>query len=114
MPAFARVLDFAATGGYALRAYDRFRRITRDANGLWRLTHPEHAARHRLRELHRTALEQVEAEHNACNAENDHHLQQETHRHPALQQRIHDSDQVAHDHQRSDQQHDIGQPFGQA
>jgi ATP-dependent Lhr-like helicase len=46
--AFARVLDFAATGGYALRAYDRFRRITREANGLWRLTHPEHAARHRM------------------------------------------------------------------
>ena len=47
-----RVLDFVATGGYALRAYDRFRRITRDVdengNGTWRLTHPEHAARHRL------------------------------------------------------------------
>ncbi len=46
--ALRRVLDFVATGGYALRAYDRFRRITRDRNGLWRLTHPEHAARHRL------------------------------------------------------------------
>ncbi|MFN3469843.1 MAG: ligase-associated DNA damage response DEXH box helicase [Novosphingobium sp.] len=45
---WARVLDFVATGGYALRAYDRFRRIVRDANGTWRLTHPEHAARHRL------------------------------------------------------------------
>jgi ATP-dependent Lhr-like helicase len=46
--AFARVLDFVATGGYALRAYDRFRRITREPGGIWRLTHPEHAARHRL------------------------------------------------------------------
>ncbi|AOR78720.1 ligase-associated DNA damage response DEXH box helicase [Novosphingobium resinovorum] len=45
---FARVLEFVATGGYALRAYDRFRRIVRDRDGTWRLTHPEHAARHRL------------------------------------------------------------------
>ena len=45
---FARVLEFVATGGYALRAYDRFKRIVRDRNGTWRLTHPEHAARHRL------------------------------------------------------------------
>lgn len=43
-----RVLDFVATGGYSLRAYDRFKRIVRDRNGSWRLTHPEHAARHRL------------------------------------------------------------------
>ncbi|MDD3800372.1 MAG: DEAD/DEAH box helicase, partial [Novosphingobium sp.] len=46
--AFARVLDFVATGGYALRAYDRFRRIVREKDGTWRLTHPEHAARHRM------------------------------------------------------------------
>jgi len=46
--AFARVLDFVATGGYALRSYDRFRRIVRDRDGMWRLTHPEHAARFRL------------------------------------------------------------------
>ncbi len=45
---FARVLDFVATGGYALRAYDRFRRIVREQGGMWRLTHPEHAARHRM------------------------------------------------------------------
>ena len=43
-----RVLTFVATGGYALRAYDRFRRITRGPDGLWRLTHPEHAQRHRM------------------------------------------------------------------
>ena len=43
-----RVLHFVATGGYALKAYDRFRRIVRDKAGEWRLTHPEHAARHRL------------------------------------------------------------------
>lgn len=49
---WARVLEFVATGGYALKAYDRFRRITRfkdDAgNELWRLTHPEQAGRFRL------------------------------------------------------------------
>ncbi|GGB93157.1 DNA ligase-associated DEXH box helicase [Novosphingobium endophyticum] len=45
---FARVLDFVATGGYALRSYDRFRRIVKERDGTWRLTHPEHAARHRL------------------------------------------------------------------
>ncbi|MCT2399161.1 ligase-associated DNA damage response DEXH box helicase [Novosphingobium mangrovi (ex Huang et al. 2023)] len=49
---FARVLDFVATGGYALRSYDRFRRIVRERDGgaddVWRLTHPEHAARHRM------------------------------------------------------------------
>lgn len=45
---WARVLEFVATGGYALRAYERFRRIVRDRDGTWRLTHPEHAARHRL------------------------------------------------------------------
>ncbi|MDK4807165.1 MAG: ligase-associated DNA damage response DEXH box helicase [Novosphingobium aromaticivorans] len=44
----ARVLDFVATGGYALRAYDRFRRIVRTRDGQWRLAHPEQAARHRL------------------------------------------------------------------
>jgi len=37
-----------ATGGYALRAYDRFRRIVRAGDGTWRLSHPEQAHRHRL------------------------------------------------------------------
>jgi len=41
-----------ATGGYALRAYDRFQRIVRDGeidgDPHWRLAHPEMAARHRL------------------------------------------------------------------
>jgi ATP-dependent helicase Lhr and Lhr-like helicase len=46
--AFSRVLDFVATGGYALRKYDRVRRIVKQRDGTWRLSHPEHAARHRL------------------------------------------------------------------
>ena len=43
-----RVLHFVATGGYALEAYDKFKRIVRDKAGVWRLTHPEHAQRHRM------------------------------------------------------------------
>ena len=46
--AFDRILQFVATGGYSLRAYDRFQRIVLGRDGLWRLTHPEHAARFRL------------------------------------------------------------------
>ena len=45
---FSRLLDFIATGGYALRAYDRFRRLTRGADGQWRVTHPQYAAQYRL------------------------------------------------------------------
>jgi len=45
---WARVLHFVATGGYALEAYDKFKRIVRDPAGTWRLAHPEHAARHRI------------------------------------------------------------------
>lgn len=43
-----RVLGFVENGGYALKAYDKFKRITRDKQGVWRLTHPEHAHRHRM------------------------------------------------------------------
>jgi ATP-dependent Lhr-like helicase len=43
-----RVLLFVATGGYALKAYDKFRRIVRTKDATWRLAHPEQAARHRL------------------------------------------------------------------
>ncbi|WP_336987528.1 ligase-associated DNA damage response DEXH box helicase [Altererythrobacter aquiaggeris] len=43
-----RVLSFVATGGYALKAYDKFKRIVRLKDGTWRLTQPDHAARHRL------------------------------------------------------------------
>ncbi len=47
-----RVLSFVSNGGYALKAYDRFRRIVRevgkDGVARWRLSHPEQAAKHRL------------------------------------------------------------------
>ncbi len=45
---WGRVLTFVATGGYSLKAYDKFRRIVREKNGTWRLSHPEQAAKHRL------------------------------------------------------------------
>ena len=44
---FRRVLDFIATGGYALRAYDRFRRLV-EADGVWRVAHPRFIQQHRM------------------------------------------------------------------
>ncbi|MEM6476977.1 MAG: ligase-associated DNA damage response DEXH box helicase, partial [Pseudomonadota bacterium] len=43
-----RVLRFVENGGYALRAYDKFKRIVRDKTGMWRLAHPQQAQRHRM------------------------------------------------------------------
>jgi ATP-dependent Lhr-like helicase len=45
---FQRVLNFVADGGYALKAYDRFKRIVRAPDGTWRLAHPNQAQRHRM------------------------------------------------------------------
>jgi ATP-dependent helicase Lhr and Lhr-like helicase len=45
---FGAVLDFIATGGYALRAYDKFKRLTRDASGTWRVSHPRFVTQHRM------------------------------------------------------------------
>jgi ATP-dependent Lhr-like helicase len=47
---WARVLGFVGNGGYALRAYDRFRRIVplEGRPGWFRLAHPDMAGRHRL------------------------------------------------------------------
>lgn len=45
---FERVLNFIADGGYSLRAYDRFKRLTLDRDGLWRVTKPAFVAQHRL------------------------------------------------------------------
>jgi ATP-dependent Lhr-like helicase len=45
---FTEVLNFIATGGYALRAYDRFRRLVREPDGRWRIARPQIAAQHRL------------------------------------------------------------------
>src|SRR6202040_193122 len=45
---FDAVVDFVATGGYALKAYERFARIRLGKEGLWRITHPLVAQRYRL------------------------------------------------------------------
>jgi ATP-dependent helicase Lhr and Lhr-like helicase len=45
---FEEVLNFIATGGYALKAYDRFRRLVPEAGGMWRITKPAVAQQHRL------------------------------------------------------------------
>ncbi|MEM9725150.1 MAG: ligase-associated DNA damage response DEXH box helicase [Pseudomonadota bacterium] len=46
--AFDRCLDFCATGGYALRAYDQWKRLAQGADGLWRLRDPRIAKRLRM------------------------------------------------------------------
>ncbi len=45
---FDAVLDFVATGGYALRRYDRYARLRKTPEGLWRLSHPRSAQQYRL------------------------------------------------------------------
>ena len=45
---FARVVDFVATGGYALRTYERYARIRKTKEGTWRVTHPRVAQQYRL------------------------------------------------------------------
>ncbi len=45
---FEEILNFIATGGYALKAYDRFRRLVPEAGGMWRIAKPSVAQQHRL------------------------------------------------------------------
>jgi ATP-dependent Lhr-like helicase len=45
---FDAVVDFVATGGYALKAYDRFARIREGKDGRWRIANPNVAQRYRL------------------------------------------------------------------
>ena len=45
---FDRVVDFVATGGYALRTYERFARLRPNADGLLRIAHPRIAQQYRL------------------------------------------------------------------
>ena len=43
-----RILHLNSTGGYALKAYDKYRRLVEDEPGLWRITKPVVAQKHRL------------------------------------------------------------------
>ncbi len=45
---FDRVLAFVATGGYALRTYDRYARIRLTNDNLWRVSNPQIAQQYRL------------------------------------------------------------------
>ena len=45
---FEQVVDFVATGGYALRAYDRFAKILRGDDGLWRVRDGRIAQQYRM------------------------------------------------------------------
>ncbi|MFN3513107.1 MAG: ligase-associated DNA damage response DEXH box helicase [Phenylobacterium sp.] len=45
---FEQVVDFVSTGGYALKTYDRFRRIVKGPDGRWRVRNAQTALRHRL------------------------------------------------------------------
>ncbi len=45
---FDDVVDFVATGGYALKTYERFARIRQDKNGRWRVTNPKVRQSYRL------------------------------------------------------------------
>ena len=43
-----RVVDFVATGGYALKAYERFAKIRQGTDGRWRIANPRVAQQYRL------------------------------------------------------------------
>jgi ATP-dependent Lhr-like helicase len=45
---FDRVVDFVATGGYALKSYDRYARLRKTPDGKWRVAHPRVAQQYRL------------------------------------------------------------------
>ncbi len=45
---FERIVDFVATGGYALRAYERYAKIRKTKEGRWRVSNPAVAQQYRL------------------------------------------------------------------
>jgi ATP-dependent Lhr-like helicase len=45
---FHRIVEFVATGGYALKTYERYARIRQRADGLWRVSNPQVAQQYRL------------------------------------------------------------------
>jgi ATP-dependent Lhr-like helicase len=45
---FDQVLQFVATGGYALKTYEQYAKIRQVEDGSWRLTHPRLAQRYRM------------------------------------------------------------------
>jgi ATP-dependent Lhr-like helicase len=45
---FEQIVDFVATGGYALRTYERYARIRKQEDGRWRVSNPGVAQQYRL------------------------------------------------------------------
>lgn len=45
---FERIVDFVATGGYALRTYERYAKIRKTKEGLWRISNPQVAQQYRM------------------------------------------------------------------
>ncbi len=45
---FEQIIDFVATGGYALRTYERYARIRKQEDGRWRISNPAVAQQYRL------------------------------------------------------------------
>ncbi|MDZ4736901.1 MAG: ligase-associated DNA damage response DEXH box helicase [Rhodospirillaceae bacterium] len=45
---FDAVLDFVATGGYALRRYEQWHRLAQDEDGRWKIARPGFARRYRM------------------------------------------------------------------
>lgn len=45
---YDRVLEFIENGGYSLQAYDRFKRLQQDGNGLYSLADPKFARQYRM------------------------------------------------------------------
>ena len=45
---FDRVIEFVANGGYALRTYDQFARLRKNADSCWRVSHPKVCQQFRL------------------------------------------------------------------
>ncbi len=45
---FDRAVDFVATGGYALKSYERYAKIRQTRDGRWRISHPRFAQQYRL------------------------------------------------------------------
>jgi ATP-dependent Lhr-like helicase len=45
---FDDVVEFVATGGYALKRYDRYAKLRKTPEGLWRVAHPRMAQQYRL------------------------------------------------------------------
>jgi ATP-dependent helicase Lhr and Lhr-like helicase len=47
-PEFDQVMDYVATGGYALRAYEKYAKLKQMPDGRWRLAHPRLGQQYRL------------------------------------------------------------------